>query len=73
MLTKPSPVKTQFSEVEAAQNLGITVEELRVLIRRHIVTDDADANNVPMTVFQPSDLLLLRLLANQSMSPAVAG
>lgn len=73
MLTKPLPAKTQFSELEAAQTLGISVEELRVLIRRHIVTDEADANNVPMTVFQPSDLLLLRLLANQTMSPAVAG
>jgi hypothetical protein len=73
MLTKPNPAKTQYSEAEAAQTLGITVDELRALIRRHIVTEDADANNVPMTVFQPSDLLLLRLLANQSMSPAVAG
>lgn len=63
MLTKPAAPKAQYSENEAAQQLGVSIEELRVLIRRHIVVDEEDANNVPMTSFQPSDLLLLRLLA----------
>lgn len=60
--------KAHYSESEAAQQLGVTVEELRTLIRRHIVVDDGDSGNVPMTSFQPSDLLVLRLLAKRSLS-----
>ena len=61
--------KSHYSENEAAEELGISVERLRVLIRRHIVTSDEDLNNVPMASFQPSDLLLLKLLAT---TPAAA-
>lgn len=56
--------KSQYNEVEAAEELGVSVEKLRVLIRRHIVTTDEDLNNVPIASFQPSDLLLLKLLAH---------
>lgn len=72
MLTKPAPNKTQFSEIEAAYQLGLSIEELRVLIRKHIVVNEEDVNNVPMTSFQPSDLLLLRLLAGIT-APAPKG
>ncbi len=68
MFPKPVATKAHFTEAEAAQQLGITVEDLRTLIRRHIVLDDTDATNVPMTTFQPSDLLLLRLLAKNQLS-----
>jgi hypothetical protein len=68
MLTKPAANKTHFTEAEAARALGIEIEDLRVLIRRHIVTDAEDSSNVPMTMFQPSDLLLLRLLAKKQLS-----
>ena len=68
MYPKPVFNKTQYSEAEAAQQLGISIEELRTLIRRHIVVEDSDANNVPMTSFQPSDLLVLRLLAKNRLS-----
>ncbi len=71
MLTKPTASKTHFTEVEAAQALGLEVEDLRTLIRRHIVTDAEDSSNVPMTMFQPSDLLLLRLLARKQLNPAL--
>ena len=54
--------KSQYNEVEAAEELGVSVERLRVLIRRHVVTSDEDLNNVPIASFQPSDLLLLRFL-----------
>jgi hypothetical protein len=70
MLQKSPVNKAQYNEAEAAQQLGVTIEELRTLIRLHIVTDDVDPNNVPMTTFQPSDLLLLRLLAKNSLSTA---
>ena len=32
------------------------------MIRSHVVDRDEDLNNVPATTFQPSDLLILRLL-----------
>jgi hypothetical protein len=35
------------------------------MIRSHVVEHDEDLNNVPATSFQPSDLLILRLLAGK--------
>lgn len=64
-MTPSRPSKGYFNEHEAAQALGLTLEQLRVLVRRHILQPDDDAGNLPMTSFQPSDLLLLRLLAQQ--------
>ncbi len=62
--------KAHLTESEAAAQLGISTEELRELIRLHIVQDESDANNVPMTTFQASDLLVLRLLARQRFTGA---
>jgi len=56
------PAKGQYSEAEAAEELGISVLQLRTMIRSHVVDRDEDLNNVPVTTFQPSDLLILRLL-----------
>jgi hypothetical protein len=56
------PAKSQYSETEAAEELGISVPQLRTMIRSHVVERDEDLNNVPVTTFQPSDLLILRLL-----------
>jgi len=56
------PGKGQYSESEAAEELGISVAQLRTMIRSHVVDRDEDLNNVPVTTFQPSDLLILRLL-----------
>jgi hypothetical protein len=57
--------KSQYSETEAAEELGVSVEQLRVMIRSHVIDRDEDLTNVPVTTFQPSDLLILRLLARQ--------
>jgi hypothetical protein len=57
--------KSQYSETEAAEELGVSVDQLRVMIRSHVVDRDEDLNNVPVTTFQPSDLLILRLLTRQ--------
>jgi hypothetical protein len=69
-LTKPAlgakPGKSQYSEAEAAEELGISVGQLRTMIRSHVVDRDEDLNNVPATTFQPSDLLILRLLSGQA-------
>lgn len=55
--------KSQYTETEAAEELGISVERLRLMIRSHVVERDEDLTNVPVTTFQPSDLLVLRLLS----------
>lgn len=65
----PRTVKMQYTEVEAAEELGITVTELRTMIRHHVVEQEEDVRNVPQTTFQPSDLLVLRLLGGSKFSP----
>jgi hypothetical protein len=55
--------KTQYSEPEAAQELGVTVEQLRALIRSHIAQSEEDLNHVAVATFHPSDLLVLKILA----------
>ena len=56
------PGKSQYSETEAAEELGISVPQLRTMIRSHVVDREEDLTNVPVTTFQPTDLLILRLL-----------
>ena len=62
----PKPNKTQYSETEAAGELGVTVEQLRVLIRNHIAQSDEDLNHIAIANFHPSDLLLLKILVGKS-------
>ncbi len=62
MLPATRMLKSHYSEVEAAAVLGVSVEELRSLIRQHIVQCEEDMNNVPSAYFQPSDILVLRML-----------
>jgi hypothetical protein len=59
--------KSQYSETEAAEELGISVAQLRTMIRSHVVEHDDDLTNVPVTTFQPSDLLILRLLSGKQL------
>jgi hypothetical protein len=66
--------KSHYTENEAAQELGISLENLRSLVRRHILADSEDeVSKLAMTSFQPSDLLLLRLLISNGSHSAVAG
>jgi len=65
--------KTQYSEVEAAQELGVTVEQLRVLIRSHIAKSDEDMHHLSVASFHPSDLLVLKILAGQNGQLTSAG
>jgi hypothetical protein len=67
------PAKTQYSENEAAAELGVSLEELRTLIRSHIIETDEDLNNVPMASFHPSDLLVLKLLLSSKANPITEG
>ena len=69
--TTQRPGKSQYSELEAAEELGISVMDLRKMIRSHVVEKDEDLSNVPAHTFQPSDLLILRLLAHQQSAVRV--
>jgi len=60
--------KSQYSETEAAEELGVSVEQFRKMIRSHVIDRDEDLNNVPVTTFQPSDLLILKLLSGMAPS-----
>ena len=61
--------KAQYSEVEAAEQLGITLTQLRSLVRSHVTDQDEDLRNLPQTTFQASDMLVLRLLAGLPRNP----
>jgi hypothetical protein len=62
-------MKTQYTEQEVAEELGVSMEELRTLIRSHIVETDEDLNNVGVASFHPSDLLVLKLLLSAKANP----
>jgi hypothetical protein len=54
--------RTLYSEHEAADLLGVTIEQLRLLIKKHIVNDEDVPSNA-VSSFQSSDLLILRILS----------
>lgn len=60
----PTRTKSQYTETEAAEELGISTAQLRGMIRSHVVERDEDLTNVPVHTFQASDLVILRLLTN---------
>lgn len=71
-MTKAS--KVQYSEPEAAAMLGLSVEQLRSLVRDHIVKEesgkDEDSPPIPaVPSFQASDLVVLRILAKMPRLP----
>ena len=64
--------QTQYSELEAAQALGVSVEQLRTLIRSHIAQSEEDLNHIAVASFHASDLLVLKILAGQIGHPALS-
>lgn len=58
--------KGQYSEKQVADALGLSVEDLRALIRSHISDRDEDVENMAAASFYPSDVLLLRILAGSA-------
>ncbi|MBV9771335.1 MAG: hypothetical protein JOZ32_17325 [Bryobacterales bacterium] len=58
--------KTQYSEEEAIEELGVTVEQFRALIRTHIAMSDEDLVHIAVATYAPSDLLVLKILAGLS-------
>jgi hypothetical protein len=63
--------KVQYSEIEAAEILGVTVEQLRSIVKNHIVKDDSDGPQISVPTFQASDLVLLRILCTRSAPDVV--
>ena len=55
--------KSHYSETEAAEALGVSVERLREIVKNHVVVAEEDLSNLPNTTFQSSDLILLRILS----------
>jgi hypothetical protein len=70
-LVPTKPYRVEYSETEAAEMLGITVEHLRTLVKSHIVKDEDPT--ITVESFQQSDLLLLRLLGGIPVSQAHNG
>lgn len=64
-MTTTKPAKSQYSETEAAAVLGVSVEELRTIIKLHITGKEEGGDESKATTFRPSDLALLRILARQ--------
>jgi hypothetical protein len=69
--TKPG--KSHYSEAEAAAALGVSIEQLRSLVRNHLIEADEDLNNLSVAGFQPSDLLLLKILSGRLFAPITQG
>ena len=63
-MTKTNP-KIEYSEHEAATMLGLSIDQLRSMIRNHIVKGEV-AGAPHMSTFQASDLVILRILAGIS-------
>ena len=57
------PQKSHYSESEAAVALGLSVDDLRSLVRAHILkNNEEDASHMSSATYQPSDLLILRMV-----------
>ena len=54
--------KIEYTEEEAASALGVSISDLRALVRKHVTKEEADSE-APIPSFRPSDLLLLKMLS----------
>jgi hypothetical protein len=56
------PPKGFFSEIEVAESIGVSVEQLRSIVKRHIVQAEEDVDKIPRAWYQPSDVVMIRML-----------
>ena len=54
--------KLEYTEEEAASALGVSISQLRALVRTHVIQEEYGAD-VPIPTFRPTDLLLLKMLS----------
>ena len=57
--------KLYFNENEAARILGISVDQFRTLLTKHICDKAEDVTNASQTTFHASDILVLKMFAGQ--------
>lgn len=69
-MTLSRPPRGHYTEAEVARALDLSLEDLRALVRQHILDKEEDAANLPITCYQPSDLLLLRLIVSERRAAA---
>ncbi len=62
MSTYIKPGKTQYTEAEVAGELGLSVDVLRALIKERIMDNEDEVRQAAEVTYQPSDLLLLKLM-----------
>ena len=55
--------KAEYTEEEAASALGISIGQLRSLVRTHVIKEEIGME-VPIPSFRPTDLLLLKMLSD---------
>ena len=63
------PAKLNYTEAEAAAELGLSVDRLRALVSAHIAGTEEEQTNIPLATYERSDLLLLRILSAQNLNP----
>lgn len=56
-------IKPFYTESEAAEALGVSVDRFRTLVKVHIAQNEDEANNIGATTYQASDLVVLKILA----------
>ena len=54
--------KAEYTEEEAASALGISIGQLRSLVKTHVVKEEVGME-IPIPTFRPTDLLLLKMLS----------
>jgi DNA-binding transcriptional MerR regulator len=63
--------KVQYSETDAANILGVSIDQLRTLVKNHIVKEE-EVGSGTVSIFQPADLLVLRILSGMSSQGTAA-
>jgi hypothetical protein len=63
--------KAEYTEEEAASALGISIGQLRTLVRTHVIKEELGMD-VPIPSFRPTDLLLLKMLSDSKPAAASA-
>ena len=62
--------KAEYTEEEAASAMGISIDQLRALVRTHVIKEEVGME-IPIPSFRPTDLLLLKMLSeSQSRLPS---
>ena len=62
--------KIEYTEEEAASALGISIVQLRMLVRTHVIKEEVGME-IPLPSFRRTDLLLLKMLSEpQSRVPS---